>query len=261
MTVATSIDLSGHVALVTGGASGIGRATCQVMAACGAAIAVLDRDGDGALQCTDALRRDGATSMAVHGDVRDEAQVEAAVQQARGELGPVTVLVNNAGGTFITPSLEISLNGFDALVRENLHSAFLCSRTVARAARDAGHGASIVNVSSCAGEVASPGAMAYGAAKAGMISMTRTLSSEWAALGIRVNCVAPDFIDTEGVRELLPESRRGSLRKAIPAGRMGTAMDVAWVIAFLACDLAAFVTGQTIDIDGGTRVGGRSNAF
>jgi 3-oxoacyl-[acyl-carrier protein] reductase len=261
MTAAASIDLSGRVALVTGGASGIGRATCSVMAACGAAIAVLDRDADGTARCVDELRAGGAAALALHGDVRDEAQVDAAAGRAAAELGAVTVLVNNAGGTFITPSLDLSVNGFEALFRENLRSAFLCSRAVVRAARDADCGASIVNVSSCAGEVASPGAMAYGAAKAGMINMTRTLSSEWASLRIRVNCVAPDFIDTEGVRELLPESRRESLRRAIPSGRMGTPMDVAWVIAFLACDLASFVTGQTIDVDGGTRVGGRSNAF
>ena len=256
------IDLRGRIVLVTGGAAGIGRATCEVAARCGAAVAVLDRDAGAAEDCAARLRgQHSARALALVADARDEAAVDAAFTRASRELGVVSVLVNNAGGTFVQPSIEVSLNGFDALVRSNLHSAFLCSRAAARAARDAGAALSIVNVSSCAAMVAAPGAMAYGAAKAGMISMTRTLSSEWAPLGIRVNCVAPDFIDTEAVRGLLPQERRDGLRAAIPLGRMGSAEEVAWVIAFLASDLAAFVTGQTIDVDGGTRVGGRSLAF
>jgi len=257
----SSLDLQGRIAMVTGGARGIGRSTCAVLIRCGAAVAVVDKDADGAESCAAELRDMGARAIAVGADVREEAPVDAALERVAAELGDVDILVNNAGGTFITPSLELSVNGFDALIRENLRSAFLCSRAVVRRAREHGRGAAIVNVSSCAGEVAAPGAMAYGAAKAGMISMTQTLALEWAPLGVRVNCVAPDFIDTEGAREVIPADRRSALCRAIPLGRMGTAEEVAWVIAFLASDLAGFVNGQTIDVDGGTRTGGRSLAF
>jgi len=256
-----AIDLDGRVALVTGGASGIGRATCEVLGRCGAAVAVVDRDGDGARRSAEALHRDGVRALAVAADVRDEVAVDEATRRCVTELGGVDILVNNAGGTFVVPTVDLTAKGFDTLISENLRSAFLCSRAVARTVRELGRPAAIVNVGSCAGEVAAPGCMAYGAAKAGMISMTRTLSLEWAPYGIRVNCVAPDFIDTEGARDLLPESRREALRRAIPLGRMGDAAEVAWVIAFLASGLAGYVTGQTVDVDGGTRVGGRSLAF
>jgi 3-oxoacyl-[acyl-carrier protein] reductase len=257
----SALDMQGRIALVTGGARGIGRSTCVVLARCGARVAVVDKDDDGAHTCAGELREMGTDAMAVVADVREEAEVEGGLGRIAAELGDVDILVNNAGGTFITPSLELSVNGFDALVRENLRSAFLCSRAVVRRARDRKRGAAIVNVSSCAGEVAAPGAMAYGAAKAGMISMTQTLALEWAPLGVRVNCVAPDFIDTEGARDVIPADRRAALCRAIPLGRMGTAEEVAWTIAFLASDLASFVNGQTIDVDGGTRTGGRSLAF
>ncbi|HET6950157.1 MAG TPA: SDR family oxidoreductase [Acidimicrobiales bacterium] len=250
--------LDGTVAVVTGGGAGIGRGVAAGLAAFGARVAIWERDAATA----------GAAAAEVGGlacvtDVRVEAEVDAALARTVGELGLPTVLVNNAGGVFWSPLLETAPKGWDALVRANLGQVLLCTQRVARALVDAGAGGSIVNVASIEGTRAAPGFAAYAAAKAGVINFTRTAALELAPHGIRVNCLAPDATDTEGLRAVAPgagadgfAARAGQVAAMVPMGRIGHVDEMAGAAVFLASALSSYVTGQTIHVDGGTAAAG-----
>jgi len=242
--------LTDRVAVVTGGGAGLGRAVAEGLAAFGARVAIWERDEDACASAADAV--DGLACVA---DVRDEAQVDDALARTTELLGVPTILVNNAGGVFHSPLLDTSVNGWDALLRANLGQVLLCTQRVARAMRDAGVGGSIVNVTSIEGTRAAPGYAAYAAAKAGVIDLTKTAALELAPLGIRVNALAPDAIVTEGMLALAPAAV-DHLGGMVPMGRPGTVDEFAGAAVFLASDLSAYVTGQTIGIDGGTAAAG-----
>lgn len=228
--------LTGRVAVVTGGASGIGRGIAGALAAFGARVAVWDLEPV-----------DGSVPV----DVRDPDAVDAAVARTVDRLGVPTILVNNAGGVFASPLLDTSPGGWEALLRANLGQVLLCTQRVARALRDAGVGGSIVNVTSIEGTRAAPGFAAYAAAKAGVINLTKTAALELAPLGIRVNALAPDAISTEGLAAFAPDSA-DHLGAMVPMGRAGTVDEMAGAAVFLASDLSAYITGQTLGVDGGT---------
>lgn len=244
--------LDGRVAVVTGGGAGIGRGIATGLAAFGATVAIWERDEQ---RC--AATAESLSVLGVVADVRDSSQVTAALAQTISELGTPSVLVNNAGGTFFSPLLDTSENGWDALYRANLRHVLLCTQQVARAMVEAHLSGSVINVTSIEGARAAPGYAAYAAAKAGVINYTQTAALELACHGIRVNALAPDITLTEGLAALAdgadPSAR---FRQIVPLGRPGHVDDLAGAAVFLASDLAGYLTGQTLHIDGGTQAAG-----
>jgi NAD(P)-dependent dehydrogenase (short-subunit alcohol dehydrogenase family) len=230
----SGLDLSGKVAVVTGAASGIGRATVIVLASYGATVVGCDRDTGGLATLSEA-------KLTASLDVRDGDAVGAFAEQVAAAHGAVDILVNNAGGTFVSPFADVSPKGDDALIRENLLSVVWVTRAFLPLLRDGG---AIVNVTSIEAYRAAPLYSIYGAAKAGVENLTRTLALELGGRGIRVNTVAPDVIATPGVGDLADSTLP-------PIGRIGRPAEVASVIAFLASDLASYVTGSTVHVDGG----------
>lgn len=244
--------LDGRVAVVTGGGAGIGRGIAAGLAAFGASVAIWERDEQRCAATAQAL-----TVLGVVADVRDELQVDTALAQTISALGTPSVLVNNAGGTFFSPLLETSENGWDALYRANLRHVLLCTQRVARAMVAARLPGSIVNITSIEGARAAPGYAAYAAAKAGVINYTQTAALELACHGIRVNALAPDITLTEGLAGLAgPQTESARFQQIVPLGRPGHVDDLAGAAVFLASDLAAYLTGQTLHVDGGTQAAG-----
>ena len=259
-----AVSLSGRVAVVTGGGAGLGRGIAAGFAAFGADVAVWERDPD---TCAGAADEIGGLGLVP--DVRDTGQVGAAIAATLDRYGRIDVLVNNAGGTFAAPLLDVSENGVDALYRANLRHVILCTQQVGRVMVDAGRGGSIVNVTSIEGTRAAPGYAAYAAAKAGVVNFTQTASLELAPHRIRVNALAPDITWTEGLARLAEaataasggegptvEERNARTALNVPLGRLGHVDDIAGAAVFLASDLSAYITGQTLHVDGGTSAAG-----
>lgn len=244
------MDGARRVALVTGASRGIGRAVALALARQGAAVAVhYARAADAAAEVVAAIAAAGGRAAAVQGDVGDPAQVERVVAEAEARLGPVDILVNNAGLVRDNLLLRMRDEDWDEVLRTNLTGAFRLTRLVLRGMVRRRWGR-IVNVASVAGLVGNPGQANYAAAKAGLIGFTKAVAREVASRGITVNAVAPGFIDTDMTRALPEEARRRAAEQ-IPLGRLGTPEEVAAVVAFLASEAAAYVTGQTIVVDGG----------
>jgi 3-oxoacyl-[acyl-carrier protein] reductase len=244
----SSALLTDRVAVVTGGGSGIGRGIARGLAAFGASVAIWERDAESAAA---AAAEVGGLGITV--DVRESAEVDAALERTITEVGPVSILVNNAGGVFLSPILETSENGWDALYRANLKHVILCTQRVARAMVDTRSGGSIISVTSIEGVRAAPGYAAYAAAKAGVINFTKTAALELAPYGIRVNALAPDITLTEGLVAVSPPGAEERFGLTIPMGRPGHVDEMAGAAVFLAGQLSSYVTGQTIHVDGGTQ--------
>lgn len=239
--------LDGRIAVVTGGGSGIGRATALELASLGCQVAVLGRRAE-TLDETVA-RAEGAGRVSPYPvDVREPEQVDAVLDRIGADLGAVDTLVNNAGGQFVSPAEGISLNGFRAVTRLNLDAVWNLTTSAAnRWMVTAGYGKVVSVVISP--RRAMPGMAHSAAARAGVENMTRTMAVEWGRYGIRLNCVAPGIIHTEAWEQygLTPES----VASVLPAGRLGTPEDVAHAITYLVSPAGDYVTGATLLVDGG----------
>lgn len=256
----SSFSLKGRVAVVLGAGHGIGKAVAHSCAQFGADVLVAGitiHDPSQSLidleTVASEVRAMGRRALGVPTDARVSEQVRAAMQTALRELGGLDIMVNTSGGTFFVPSLELSENGFDAVLRQNLKSAFLCSQAAAAIMREH-QGGSIINIASTSGRGPHPGNLHYAAAKSAIINMTETLAVEWAQYGIRVNAVAPGSIKTDGWRRLYrdrADEMEAAISSGVPLRRMGTPEEVASLIVFLASDAASYITGQTVNIDGG----------
>ena len=250
------LSLKGKVAIVTGAGQGIGKAIALGLAEVGARVAIAEINPETG-PVTEKEIRDGAgDALFVKTDAKDPAQVDALMKAVWDRWGRIDVMCNNAGGTFFKPALELSPNGFDAIIRQNMKSMFLCSQGAAKAMIQGGRGGSIVSTASIAALQGGRDRPAYSAAKAGIIGMTRTLAVEWGPHGIRVNAVAPGAINTSGNRS----SGTGRDFSFLPVPRMGEPRDVAMAVVFLASDMGAYVTGQTLIVDGGAVIRSATSA-
>lgn len=248
----SSVMLTGKIAVVTGGGAGIGRGIADGFAAFGARVALWERDAGRVETAAAEIAATGADVVGLTVDVRDAEAVSRAVASTEERLGPIDVLVNNAGGVFAAPFLETSEKGWDALHRANLKHIYHCSQAVARLMVERGRGGSILNVVSIEGVRAAPLYATYAAAKAGAINFTKTLALELAPHGIRVNALAPDICLTEGLSALMSDDALERAKRTVPLGRLGDPADLAGAAVFLASDLSRYLTGETLHVDGGT---------
>ncbi len=244
-------QLKGMVAIVTGGVSGIGLATAELLAASGAAVAVWDLKTDAVEKTAADLRGNGARAIGIALDVTDEHAVEAAVQRTVQELGGLDIGVNNAGiGGPSASSGDYPVDGWRRVIDVNLNSVFLCQRAQIQAMRSAGKGGSIINMASILGQVGFNNSAAYVAAKHGVVGLTQTAAWEHAKDRIRVNAVGPGFIATPLLDNMDPAVRQ-ALEAKHALARLGTAEEVAALVAWLASADASFATGTYYAIDGG----------
>jgi len=241
-----TIDLAGKVAFVTGSTRGIGLAVARTLHAAGARVAVVGRD---AARAQDVAAGLGAGTTGVGCDVADAAQVAEAITAAEQALGPIDILVNNAGLTRDNILLRLSEADWDAVLDANLKGAFLTMRAVTKGMMKRRSGR-IINITSIVGIIGNKGQANYAASKAGLIGLTKSAAREYASRGILINCIAPGFIDTD-MTAALPEEARKVLLEQIALGRLGSPDDIANSVLYLASDLAGYVTGQVLVVDGG----------
>lgn len=245
-----------RVAVVTGGASGMGLATAQRLAALGDRVGILDIDGDAAEQAAAAIRADGDAAVGVAVDVSDRPSVAAALDRVRAEFGPIQVLVTSAGVAPFEKFLDIAPESWQRTIDVNLTGTFHCVQLAIPDMVAAGWGR-IVLISSSSAQQGAPRMVHYSASKGGVIAMTRSLAKEFGAKGITVNTVPPSMIDTPMSRQSqaagdLPDTTMLAAR--IPVGRVGTPEDIAAAVAFLCSDDAGYISGQTFGVNGGAVV-------
>ncbi len=249
------IDLDGRIAVVTGGASGIGRAIAETLAASGASVAIADLNVAAAKEVAEEIDPTGTAVRGYAVDVTDRVRIEAMSKEITSDMGMVDIIVNCAGWNTGQPFLSNAPDFIDKVVALNLLGPITMCHVFLGPLVEAGRPGSVVNISSDAGRVGSLGETVYAAAKGGVIAFTKSLAREMARHSVNVNCVAPGPTDTP-LFHLQPEKIQEALIRAIPLRRLGQPAEIAQVAAFLASDKASYVTGQVISVSGGlTMVG------
>ena len=249
-------SLEGKTAIVTGGGTGIGKSIAIEFARAGADVAICSRKLEHLEPVVKTITGLGRRSFADVVDVRVEEQVKGMVERTVKELGRLDVMVNNAGASFRAKPEDISANGWNTVVSINLSGAFLGCKWAGRVMMEQGSG-SIINISSIAGVYGSTMMSHYGAAKAGVVMLTRELGTAWGRKGVRVNCIAPGPVETEGYLEVLhktdPDAEKTyrTIANRVALGRWGKVEEIAYPCVFLASDAAAWITGSTLVVDGG----------
>jgi 3-oxoacyl-[acyl-carrier protein] reductase len=248
--LAVTLDLSDKIALVTGAGRGIGRATALKLAAAGAKVAVNYNASEApAQEVVAAITSAGGEARTIKADVSKADEVDAMVNTLVKDWGRVDILVNNAGITRDNLMMRMSQDEWDAVMETNLRSAYFCTRAVLRPMLRNRWGR-LISISSVVGLTGNAGQANYAAAKAGIIGFAKSLAAEVAARNITSNAIAPGFIQTD-ITAVLPEDLKAAMLKTIPAERYGEADDVANTVLFLASDLASYINGQVINVDGG----------
>ena len=244
--MSTVIDLAGRTAFVTGSTRGIGRSIAATLHGAGANVAIVGRSKE----TVDAVAGElGERARGFACDVTSTESLRQAIADCEATLGPIDILVNNAGVTRDNLLIRLTEQDWDDVLAANLKAAFVSTQAVIKGMMKRRYGR-IINVTSIVGITGNKGQANYAASKAGLIGFTKSVAKEYAARGVLANCVAPGFIDTD-MTAALPEAARTALLESIPLGRLGAPADVAGAILFLASDLAAYVTGQTLVVDGG----------
>ena len=248
-------DLTGKNAFITGASRGIGRSIAVALAEAGADVALVARSEDGLAETASAVTAAGRKAFVIPADVTSQEAVSEAVATAIDQLGEVDVVVNNAGGSnFMVGFRDLRLTGWDKLMRLNLDSAVYVCHAFAGHLLDRGQG-SVINVASVAGVAGSPLLVPYGAAKAGLISLTKSLAVEWGAAGVRVNALCPGWTATDLNRNLWQDPTAGPATIAtVPMQRWGRAEEMAGPAVFLASEASSYMTGQVLIVDGGQTV-------
>lgn len=245
-------DLAGQRVVITGGAKGIGFSTAQAFLRQGARVALLDMDATALESAVAELKSAGGDAMAVQASVTDADAVERAFAQVEHAWGRIDVLVNNAGVSANKPTLDVTVDEWRRAVDINLTGVFLCAQAAGRRMVPAGSG-SIINLASMYGVVAAPDRAAYCATKGAVVLLTETLAVEWGPLGVRVNALAPGYVETDLVRDLAARGRLDPerLKQRTPLRRMAQPAEMADLAVFLASRHAAYITGHTLVADGG----------
>ncbi|HXQ59949.1 MAG TPA: SDR family oxidoreductase [Acidimicrobiales bacterium] len=245
---ADPLDFSGKVVVVTGGSRGVGRGISEAFLAAGANVVICGRNAPAA---GDLPGHGGRTAVFVPADVRDAEQAADVVAQTTSRFGRLDLLVNNAGGSPAVAAADASARFISQVIALNLVAPFYCAQAANRVMQEQAGGGSIVNIASVSGRRPSPGSAAYGAAKAGLINLTRTLAMEWAP-NVRVNCVVAGMVATEAADDHYGgPAGIEAVAATVPLRRLGTPQDIGGVCLFLASPLASYVTGSAVEADGG----------
>lgn len=246
------IDLSGKVSIVTGAGRGIGKAIAVAFAEAGSHVTVNDIDQDKAEEVSKVVSSLGRRTLAAKADVAIEEDVNNMIEKVLRTFGKIDILVNNAGIIKRQPAEKTAVEDWDRIIAVNLRGPFLCSRLVAKHMIEKRKGGKIINIASIMGKVALPPRSAYCASKGGIVMLTKDLATEWAQYGINVNAVSPGWTLTEMTSSYFSqEDVRRFLLEKTPLRRFATPQDIANMALFLASDLANYITGQTIYVDGG----------
>lgn len=248
-------DLTDRVALVTGASSGLGRQFALTLARAGAKVAVAARRSDRLLDLEREIEAFDGRAVPITLDVTDPESVRAAVATAETELGPIGILINNAGTAVAKPLLEHTVGDWDRVIETNLKGAWLMAQEVARHMVRLGHGGSIINTGSILGLMATQQVPSYCASKAAVLHLTRAMAVELAPHGIRVNAIAPGYFESEMTHDYLASDAGRAMVKRIPLRRTGAPGDLDGVLLLLASDAGAYITGAVMTVDGGQSVG------
>lgn len=248
---AGGFDVGGRIALVTGASSGLGDNFARVLARHGATVAVAARRVDRLAALVADIERDGGKAVPVTMDVSDPASVAAGIAEVVAHAGTPDIVVNNAGVAQVKPSLDLTEEDWRGVMNTNLDGAWRVAQGSARAMVAAGKGGSIINIASVLGMRVATNLLAYAAAKAALIQVTEALALEWARHRIRVNAIAPGYIETEMNRDFFKSEAGQAVVKRVPQRRIGTPADLDGALLLLASDASSYMTGSTVVVDGG----------